>query len=231
MKRLIFLLPCYLLLLICLVFSGGLAAHGEDQGDADVRFRWAFGAMVGTEGDRRLVAITRDTTLKTGDQLKMLVELRKNCFVYLIYRSGQDEISLLFPYDIKGYDSGYRLYEKHYIPQGSMWFELDSNIGRETFYLLASAQRLTGLEGLLGSYDAADSAGRPGLAKLILKEIRRIKKSKRTLTSAAQRPVPIGGNVRGIAKDRDMSAPSIDPIAGEVSASNFYSRTFTIEHR
>ena len=96
MKRLMFLLPCSLMLFICLVLSGGPSVHAEDQGDTDVRFRWAFGAMVGADGDRRLVAITRDTTLKTGDQLKMLVELRKNCFVYLIYRSGQDEISLLY---------------------------------------------------------------------------------------------------------------------------------------
>jgi len=81
-----------------------------------VCFRWAFGAIVGTDNDRRLVAITRDTELKTGDQLKMLVELQKKCFVYLIYRTGKDELHMLFPYKIQQFTSDYKLFKKYYIP-------------------------------------------------------------------------------------------------------------------
>jgi len=43
--------------------------------------------------------------------------------------------------------------------------------------------------------------------------------------------VPIGGSVRGVTKDEMIHFPDIDPIAAEVSATNFYSRTFTIEHQ
>ena len=69
----------------------------SEEGEKNISFRWAFGAMVGADNDRRLVAVTRDTVLKTGDQLKMLVELKERCFVYLFYHTGEGEVAMLFP--------------------------------------------------------------------------------------------------------------------------------------
>lgn len=196
-----------------------------------VRFRWAFGAIIGSKNDQRLVAITRDTILKTGDQLKMLVELQKKCFVYLIYHTGQDELHMLFPYEIPQFTSDYKLHKKYYIPQGDMWFELDEDVGQETFYLLASAQRLLRLEALLGEYKSAEAAKKRELAKQILTEIRKEKRQHKKFATSAERPVTIGGSVRGVTKDKKTRSPDIDPIAAEVNALNFYSRTFTIEHQ
>jgi hypothetical protein len=206
-------------------------AKAEQKGDKNIRFRWAFGAMVGPKNDRRLVAITRDTTLKTGDQLKMFVELKKKCFVYVIYRGGQDEIGLLFPYELTQFGKDYETSRKYYIPKADMWFELDKYAGRETFYLLASTKRLIGLEMLLGEYERAKGEKRQVLTNKIVAEIRSIKKRNRKFTTTAERPVQIGGNVRGIEKSKERSSPDIDPIAAEVSATNFYGRTFTIDHR
>ncbi len=204
----------------------------QSKQDQDlVCFRWAFGAMVGSKNDQRLVAITRDTRLKTGDQLKMLVELQKRCFVYLIYHTGQDELHMLFPYEFQQFTSDYKLFKKYYIPQGDKWFELDEDVGQETFYLLASAQRLFGLEALLGKYKSAEAGKKRALAKQILVEIRKEKKQHRKFATSAERPVTIGGSVRGVSKDKKIHSPDIDPIAAEVNATNFYSRTFTIEHQ
>ena len=80
-------------------------------------------------------------------------------------------------------------------------------------------------------YKTAGGAKKPGLSKQILKEIRRLKKKNRKFTTLAERPVPIGGNLRGVKKDKELRTPDIDPIAAEVSAVNFYSRTFTIAHQ
>lgn len=220
-----------LLIVFCVVLSGNPGANAEQKGDKNVCFRWAFGAMVGPKNDRRLVAITRDTKLTTGDQLKMLVELQKKCFVYVIYHTRQDEVHLLFPYDIQQFATEYILFKKYYIPQGNMWFELDENIGSETFYLLASAQRLIKLEALFKTHASADPVKKHELAKQILAEIRTIKRRYRKFTTIAERPVPIGGTVRGTTKEEKTRCPDIDPIAAEVSASTFYSRTFTIDHR
>ena len=196
-----------------------------------VCFRWAFGAMIGPKNDRRLVAITRDTMLKTGDRLKMLVELQKKCFVYLIYHTGQDELHMLFPYKIKQFSSDYELFKKYYIPQGDLWFELDEDVGQETFYLLASAKRLFKLEALLNAYGSAGAVKRREVAKQILAEILKEKRRHKKFTTSAESPVTIGGSVRGIIKDKKTHSPDIDPIAAEVNAPNFYSRTFTIEHQ
>lgn len=216
---------------LCLLFLGNQVAEAEEKQENNICFRWAFGAMVGPENDRRLVAITRDTTLKTGDRLKLFVELKKECFIYLIYKSGQDELHMLFPEKINQFNTDYSVLKKYYIPQGDMWFELDENTGLETFYLLASVNRLTGLESMMVKYSRADKAEKKKLVKEIVAEIRKIKRRHRTFTSPAERPVSIGGTVRGIDKDKKKGSPDIDPIAEDVSTRDFYARTFTIDHR
>ena len=162
-------LKCILLFVIYYFFSSFLCpdAKAESKGQKDVQFRWAFGAIVGPKNDRRLVAITRDTMLKTGDQLKMFVELKKECFVYIIYRNRYDEITLLFPYRIEQFEKVYETSRKYYVPKGDMWFELDENAGRETFYLLASAKPLYDLETLLKEHANAKAENKNVLAERI----------------------------------------------------------------
>jgi hypothetical protein len=202
----------------------------EEKKTHNVSFHWAFGALVGSKNDQRLVAITRDTVLKTGDRIKMLIQLEKKCFVYLFYRTGQDDIHMLFPDGFSQFAGNYRVAEKYYIPAGEKWFELDDQTGLETFYLLASAQRLVELEQMYEKYAAGQPDEKKVLSQQFLSKIRQIRKKNRKANSTAERPVPIGGNVRGISTDV-IRTPDIDPIADEVSAPNFYSRTFTIDHR
>ena len=219
------------LVAFCTVLLINLRVNAVQKEDKNVCFRWAFGAMVGAEYDRRLVAITRDTTLKTGDKLKLLVELQKKCFVYVIYHSGQDDVVLLFPYNLQQFTTDYEIAKRYLIPQGGRWFELDQNVGLEKFYLLASATRLTELEALFVTQKFQSAVDKQEQAKKILAHIRTIKRQYRTLTTDAERPVVIGGNVRGINKEKGMASPDFDAIAAEVSAHNFYSRTFKIEHQ
>src|SRR5262245_26335289 len=192
------------------------------QEEANVSFRWAFGALSSTENPPKPVPITQDTTLKTGDQLKMLVELQKPCFVYVIHHGPQGEVHWLFPNGTQQLDSDYHTGKRYDIPPGDGWLRLDNQVGRETFYLLAAAERLTDLETLLSGYAAAPQAEQPQLASNILTEIREVKKRYRQLATPAERPVPIAGNMRG---------PDIADAAVEITANNFYSKTFTIEHR
>jgi hypothetical protein len=205
---------------VVLAPSGRNRAAAPDE--ANVSFRWAFGALVNPESAPKLVPIVQDTTLKTGDQLKMSVELQKPCFVYVIYHGSQGEMRWLFPYNTQQFDSDYRTAKRYDIPPGDAWFRLDAQVGRETFYLLASSQRLSDLEGLLGTYAAASQAEQSQLASNILTEIREVRKRYRQFATLAERPVPIAGNLRG---------PDIGDLAIEITAQNFYSKTFTIEHR
>jgi hypothetical protein len=217
----------------CMAFSIGsktLPAAEPDGEKEDVKIQWAFGALTGPGNNRELIAITKDTALKTGDQVKIMVELKSMCFVYLIYHGSNGEIQLLFPNDLKQFDKNYHVAEKYYIPQGDLWFALDEHTGRETFYLLVSKMRLFELENLLQQYEASGPAKKPEVVLDTIEQIKRIRRKHSSLAAAAERPVSIGGSVRGVQKQA-AALPDIAALAVEISAADFYGRTFTIEHK
>ncbi len=232
MKRSIIVLTAFLL-----VTFGNLITYSPKHVDAgqqkegNVSFRWAFGAVVGPEDDRKLIAITRDSELKTGDKFKMFVELKKKCFVYLIFQDSLGEIQLLFPKNFRQFTDDYQLSKKYYIPSGDLWFALDEKTGHEAFHLLASAQRLTILENLIAGYESSASINKSEIAKKIVSEIQGIKRKHKKLKAPAERPVQIGGSLRGTEKVPNQPFPDIDIIATEISTPNFYGRTFTIDHK
>ncbi|MBI3005455.1 MAG: DUF4384 domain-containing protein [Ignavibacteriales bacterium] len=197
----------------------------------NVGFRWAFGAIVGSAKDRKFVAVTRDTILNTGDEIKMCVELTKDCFVYLIHAGSKGEVSLLFPYDLRDLNAGLAKNKNFYVPKGRVWSKLDKNVGRETFYVLGTSERLIELEALLANYASADDSKKPPIAEQIIAEIRTVRKKFRTFTTLAEKPITIGGNVRSLEKAEEVKRPDVSTIAVQVSANNFYSKTFTIDHQ
>ena len=68
---------------------GTASAQASDENN--VSFVWAFEAFVVEGNVTKQVPIKEDMKLKTGDQLKMFVELRKLCWLILDSRvvSGQ----------------------------------------------------------------------------------------------------------------------------------------------
>ena len=210
---------------------GVAAAQQKSEQEENIRFLWAFGAIKKGEGELKLIPIARDTALKSGDQIKFFVKLEKKCFVYLIYHSSQGELSVLFPYRFEQLSRGYPKLAEYYIPQGVEWFELDEHMGQETFYLLASAERLHDLEALINMYETADPAKKPELAGKALKEIRMLIRENRKFKSFAEKPVTIMGHLRGSEKVEVAGTPDVTSLAVEISGSNFYSRTFTIDHK
>jgi hypothetical protein len=210
------------------------AASAVPSDDDHVVFGWAFGALVktGKGTETRLESVTRDRALKTGDKFKMMVEPKKKCFVYVIYNSSQGEVKLLFPYNLDQFDKGYEVNKRYYLPGGDQdWFELDSHTGMETFYVLASAERLTSLESLLGQYQSSEPEKKPEIAKQVLDEIHNLRKQHWEVATAAERPVRIGGSIRGLDQMTVGKRPDISAIANDVTATDFFGRTFTIDHQ
>jgi len=200
------------------------------QSDENVAFQWAFGAITGEENT--FVSISRDTMLNSGDDIKMLVNLQRECFVYLIHSGPSDDITLLFPYSLEQFDKDYAVKKNYYVPLGRRWITFDKTTGKERFYLLASNERLTDLERLLTGYQSGDAAKKATLSKQIASEIRNVKRRFRKFATLAEKPVTIGGNIRGIGESEDVARrPDVSNIATLISASNFYGKTFTIDHR
>lgn len=206
-------------------------AAGAQDADKDVAFRWAFGALTGQANDRRLESVTQDRVLRTGDKIKMFLEPGRMCFVYVIHHNSQDEVSLLFPYSLDQFERDYAISGKYYIPRGQSWYELDRNPGTEAFHVIASVQRLPELERLLGEMHQAEGPRKAELSKMVLNEIRIQKKQHRELAAPAERPVNIGGAVRGLEKSTTGGYPDVAVLAQEIAAIGFYARTFTIDHQ
>jgi len=217
-------------LVVAVAMTTSLRAQ-DTPTDNNVQYNWAFVARTDETGNRRFGVVTQDTSLNTGDEFKLFVSLTKPCFVYVIHRSPSNELSLLFPYDTAMFQKDYKLDKNYYIPRGREWFSLDNNTGTETFYLLASSERLTELENGLRAYFTASSEKRPDAAAFVINEIKDIKKKFRTFSTTAERPISIAGNVRG-------EKPAVDPerldvawFASEISANNFFSKTISIDHK
>ena len=213
-------------------FQNILSAQQQTpSNEENVYFRWAFCASTVKDNEHILIPITKDTSLKTGDQLKIFFELQKDGYIYLIHQSSQGFIDLLFPNDFQQFVKGYNISGKKYIPSGNEWFELDQHVGTETFYLLASAQRLNQLESLLLQYKSAQSNHKEELKQKILAEIKNLRWQHRNFKKHAERPVAIIGSLRGLGKLDKPDDLDVADLATEISAQNFYSRTFTIDHR
>jgi uncharacterized protein DUF4384 len=203
---------------LSLIVPGLPGMPGAQVSDEEnVSFVWAFEALVAEGNVTKQVPVKEDMQLKTGDQLKMFVELRKPCFVYVIHHGARDEIQRLFPYDIQQFTTDYQTSKVYEIPPNDGRFRINEQAGLETFYLVAAAQRLTDLETLLDSYTAAQPAEQPVAATHVLAELRNLIKQHRA-SAKPGRPVPIAGNMR----------KGIEGI--EITASQFYIETFTIEH-
>ena len=208
---------CAVVVLMLMVsrLPGTASAQASDENN--VSFVWAFEAFVAEGKVTKQVPIKEDMQLKTDDQLKMFVELRKPCFVYVIHHGARGEIQRLFPYDIQQFTTDYQTSKIYEIPPNDGWFRINEQAGLETFYLVASAQRLTDLEQLLATYAAAPPAEQPQAATHILAELRNLLKQHRASVKPG-RPVPIAGNMRKGIEGVEITAPQL------------YIETFTIEH-
>ena len=207
------------------------AQQAKDQDKSNIAFQWTFGAIRNTDLEPKFEIITRDIELKSGDQIKFFLGIENKCFLYLIYKSSQGELSVLFPYRFKLLGDNYPISGDHYIPKGDQWFDLDEHTGTERFYLLASFKRLYQLEAYVNEYESANKFKKKEISEKILSEIRKLRRQNRKFKSYPEKPVTIIGKMRGTEKTLAAGLNDIADYAMEISAHHFFSRTFTIDHQ
>ena len=198
---------------------------------SDVDFRWAFAVMSTRDGKSVAGPVTPEMTLRSGDRLKMMIELQKRCFVYLFHDDGRNTIKLLFPYTLEQFARYYQPGSRYYVPRAEGWFKLDNTPGREKFYLVASSKRLDELEKAYSQYLAAVGDEKAAAGKALSGRIAELSKMRRELCSPAERPVTIGGALRSVKDSRDPARFDIAAFASEIVSKDFTSRTYTIEHQ
>ncbi len=205
------------LLLVAVLAIGGVSVATAQE---MVELRWALGAL--DSDSTTPSAVKKDTELATGTRLKFLVEPLSPSTVYLMLLDSSSEIHLLYRETSQAAEVDGK---PTYVPPGSQWFELDDQVGQETFFLLASVEPLPELDALVDRHAAAEGDQRTELGEQIVAEIRRLHRAHRQFSRPIEKPVMIGGQTRGGA------APStIDQLAVEITAEKFYGKTITIDH-
>jgi Domain of unknown function (DUF4384) len=196
-------------------------------------FQWSFVANVQKEKKQLPVNLNEKTVLESGDQLHASFILKKPCFLYFIHSGSNDSLSLLYPHVLPQKSPSGNMPVTYHVPGDSQCFVLDKNTGEETFYLLAASMRLRELETLLLDYSNSNTTTKKALGQKITKKIETFRKKTGNLTASAERPVKIGGTVRGgIHQDNQDNKPSHNTFDSlMVSANDFYIKVITIDHK
>jgi hypothetical protein len=217
--------------LLAVTFITSAVAYAQTpSGKSDIGFLYAFGAYVGPQGKGKVVSVQNETSLRAGDQLKLFFEPRSDLHFYLLHISSQGELTPLFPAEAQ--PAKVAAGTQVFIPAGNNWFELDAHPGQEKFFLIATAEHLDRLEELCARHTGLkDKADVQSSTDAILDEIKRLRQKHKQLSAPAEKPVRIGGSVRGEQPSSSPAVPDITPLAAHVTAPGFYSRTFSIEHR
>ena len=98
--------------------------------------------------------------------------------------------------------------------------------------LVTGGARGLGRQHLLALAEVASAKSSVNEAKAGLNEVKQIRLKYRSLATPAEKPVRIGGSLRGPETKGPGVLPDITPLANDIAATGgFYSRTFTIDHR
>jgi hypothetical protein len=161
----------------------------------------------------------------------MMIQIREKCFVYVIHKDTQGNLTMLFPYSIKQFDTDYQTARKYYAPKEDGWFQLDDRTGIETFYLIASDQRLLDVEYTYQQYDSSGPSKKQELAGQMLSELDRVKEKQPA--SSAEVEILAGNepHLRGFERATGADPTDVSRLAREISFETAYCETFEINHR
>lgn len=208
-----------------------LAAPGPQKESYGPRLLWAFGAIRASSNPANVEPVRTKMVLLSGDKLKMMIQLKRKCFVYLIHRDSRGNFAMLFPYSAKQFDTDYRTAHNYYAPRGEAWFQLDSSTGNETFYLIASDQRLLDIEYTYEKYASSQDSEKQDMAEQMLSELGRITETYTASSGGTEKPADKESILRGFERATGADPSDIDALAAEISFDNIYSRTFVVDHR
>lgn len=224
------LLLAALALIIVLFFYENLFAQSRPSEQDSLHFHFGALALLKKQKPSELVPLASNSTLTTGDRIKFFLETSKTAFFYIFHHGPDGALSLLFPLDLKKAKMPAGKHAE--IPEGTLWFVLDTVTGVEKFFLLASSSRLIRLEDLWARHtNLKDRLELRNSTRSLMAEIARLNKQSSSLTAAAEKPVRLAGKIRTLTQADLIVLPENNTFAEEITAEGFYGKTFTIEHR
>lgn len=188
---------------------------------ADVTFRWAILADSG-EGMQGL-DFSGSPVVHSGTALQIYLEHMENCHIYLYLLDSSNNLTPLYPVDRGYYNYGFPRGPK-FIPPGSQSFTFVPPAGMETFYLMASADRLFQIERLTEEF--LNNPESPGQQKLLLSEIEATMAGRQEKSKAAEDKEKVERKTRTA---DGITTTTFNAV--EVDISDFYGRKLLLDHR
>ena len=159
----------------------------------------------------------------SGTGLQIYLEHLGNCHIYLYLLDSQDELTPLYPNEKGYYNYGFPRGPK-FIPPGDQSFAFVPPAGTETFFLIASEERLFQIEKLTEEFqNHSDSIGQQ---KLLISEIETIIADREKKSRASEDIEDV------VTKDKDIKGIETKTFkAVEVDISDSYGRKILIDHQ
>jgi hypothetical protein len=159
--------------------------------------------------------------LTLGDAARVYVEPLTNFHFYAYLVDAQKTLHCLFPGRASEFGIALRPGTPLLLPEEPQWLVMDEQKGTESIYLLASAERLTGIEA--ATRRAMASPGDAELRALLLEEIRAVRRAKEGLTTVVEKGSPIVGTVVAVLRGDSNEATLTE-------ARGFYGKTLRLNH-
>lgn len=212
-----------------LIVLSPVAAQTEESSPDTIEFRWALAGMEIDADPPYMTNIPMKAALRSGDKIKMYLKTHRKCYFYLFHQTPDGRMLLLFPPSLpsEAIASGIQLT----IPEGDKWFQLNNQARTESFHVLIAPAALRSIETFYEAHrqDTEDN----GLSTVrLLLVIEKLRNHQRPLTSDAERPLAVGGTLRG-GEDINTEATieQLDRLAEYIKTSKVFCRTYTIEHQ
>lgn len=224
---------CLSLLIIIIVFldavsaNGGNSANVKDDDSSKMGLTWAI-IRHKPNNTCEAIHLQRNVSVTSEDLFCIFIQPGINTYVYLYFYDSAENLQLVFPNSIGDFDDKDKYtFEKSYIiPTKGKYFCLDENKGASAFYLLASRQRLHGLEALTYDYFNTSGDENAAIKEQIFTEMKNVKKIHSKFASFAEKPTPTAGTI----SLRSEEDPNVAKLATHVEAVDFYSKTIFLEH-
>ncbi|HJP44682.1 MAG: hypothetical protein QF734_11035 [Arenicellales bacterium] len=208
-----------------------LCSSGNAQ---DISMRYGF---VGKHEDHALFVIDEGAPLKSGVRVKLNFEYPAGAWLYVCYLSSNGIYSLLFTSiayrDISSLSLTSAQDTDAESVYGSLgWLTLDQNTGTETFFLIASVERLQVFEKLISNYDRANGKSRKRFAKRISQALENLPSQLAEapniqFVKRLEKPVIGGATFRELTDD-GLSEHS---LSHEATGTHIIHVAFTIDHQ
>lgn len=212
-----------------LIVLSPAAAQAETSSPDTIEVSWVLAGMESDADPPYMTNIPTKAALRTGDKIKMYLKTHRKCFFYIFHQTSGGRMLLLFPPSLpsEAIASGVQLT----IPEGDKWFQLNNQAGTESFHVLIAHAALRTIETFYEAHrqDTEDN----GLSTVrLLLMIEQLRNDQRPLTSNAERPLAVGGTLRGgEAINTEATLEQLDRLAEYINTSKVFCRTYMIEHQ